>query len=136
MSENNNVIIIGGSVVGCITARFLSRYQLNILLIEKEEDLGLGTSAANAALVHPGYNPVNGPLIATLNVAAFSMWPHLAGHWLQPVYPASPFPKGKTTELLAALRSMKVPVPLQINQVLLADVLGSGVDGIASRDIN
>ncbi len=52
-SEDFDIIIIGGGVVGCMTARFLSRYQLNILLIEKEDDIGSGTSAANTALVHP-----------------------------------------------------------------------------------
>ena len=79
MSENYDVIIIGGGVVGCMTTRFLSRYQLKILLIEKEEDIGSGTSAANTALVHPGYDPVTGSLKATLNVAAVPMWPQIAG---------------------------------------------------------
>ena len=79
MPENYDVIIIGGGVVGCMTARFLSRCQLKILLIEKEEDIGSGTSAANTALVHPGYDPVTGSLKATLNVAAVPMWQQLAG---------------------------------------------------------
>ena len=78
MPENYDVIIIGGGVVGCMTARFLSRYQLKILLIEKEEDIGSGTSAANTALVHPGYDPVTGSLKAALNVAAVPMWQQLA----------------------------------------------------------
>ena len=55
-----DVIIIGGGVVGCMTARFLSRYKLDILLIEKASDIGSATSAANTALVHPGYDPVRG----------------------------------------------------------------------------
>ena len=37
-----DVIIVGGGVVGCMIARFLSRYQLDILLIEKESDVGTG----------------------------------------------------------------------------------------------
>ena len=78
MPENYDVIIIGGGVVGCMTARFLSRYQLKILLIEKEEDIGSGTSAANTALVHPGYDPLTGSLKAALNVAAVPMWQQLA----------------------------------------------------------
>ena len=73
-----DVIIIGGGVVGCMTARALSRYHLNILLIEKEEDVGSGTSAANTALIHPGYDPVTGSLKAKLNVAAVPMWPQLS----------------------------------------------------------
>jgi len=78
LPANYDVIIIGGGVVGCMTARFLSRFQLKILLIEKDEDIGSGTSAANTALVHPGYDPVSGSLKATLNVAAVPMWQQLA----------------------------------------------------------
>ncbi len=78
MTENYDVIIIGGGVVGCMTARFLSRYQLDILLIEKETDIGSVTSAANTALVHPGYDPVSGSLKAKMNVAAVPLWPGLS----------------------------------------------------------
>ena len=56
-------------------------------------------------------------------------------HALLPVYTASPFPKGRITELLTALRSVKVPAPVRVNQVVLADALSTGVDVIASRDI-
>ena len=42
-----DVIIVGGGIVGCMTARFLSRYQLDILLIEKTSDVGTGASSAN-----------------------------------------------------------------------------------------
>ena len=78
MRDKYDVIIIGGGVVGCMTARFLSRYKLDILLIEKEEDIGSVTSAANTALVHPGYDPVPGSLKAKLNVSANPMWTQLA----------------------------------------------------------
>ncbi len=73
-----DIIIIGGGVVGCMAARYLSRYQLRILLIEKQEDIGSATSAANTALIHPGYDPVVGSLKAKLNVAAVPLWPQLA----------------------------------------------------------
>lgn len=79
MSQSFDVIIIGGGVTGCMTARFLSRYDLSILLIEKEADIGSGTSAANTALIHPGYDPVPGTLKAKLNVAANPLWDDLAG---------------------------------------------------------
>ncbi len=78
MPETYDVIIIGGGVVGCMTARFLSRFDLSILLIEKEADIGSVTSAANTALVHPGYDPVSGSLKAKMNVAAVPLWPQLA----------------------------------------------------------
>lgn len=78
MPEKYDVIIIGGGVVGCMTARFLSRYKLDILIIEKEADIGSVTSAANTALVHPGYDPVSGSLKAKMNVAAVPLWPTLS----------------------------------------------------------
>jgi len=78
LPESYDIIIIGGGVVGCMVARALSRYRLDILLIEKEEDIGAGTTAANTALVHPGYDPPVGSLKAALNVAGNTMWPQLA----------------------------------------------------------
>ncbi len=72
------MIIIGGGVVGCMTARFLSRYQLDILLIEKRSDIGSVTSAANTALIHPGYNAVIGSLKAKMNIIANPMWSQLS----------------------------------------------------------
>ncbi len=79
MPEQFDVIIIGGGVVGAMTARFLSRYQLDILLIEKEADIGMVSSAANSAIVHAGYDPLPGTLKAKMNVAANPMWDSLAG---------------------------------------------------------
>jgi CxxC motif-containing protein len=57
-------------------------------------------------------------------------------HPLLPVYTASPFPKGRITELLAALRSVCVTAPVHVNQIILANALGTGIDVIASRDID
>jgi glycerol-3-phosphate dehydrogenase len=59
-------------------ARTLSHYQLDILLIEKEADIGSGASAANTALIHPGYDPYPGSLKAKMNVAANPLWDNLA----------------------------------------------------------
>lgn len=47
-----DAIIIGAGVTGCAIARELSRYQLNILVLEKEEDVCCGTSKANSAIIH------------------------------------------------------------------------------------
>jgi glycerol-3-phosphate dehydrogenase len=74
-----DIIIIGGGIVGCMTARVLSRYQLQVLLIEKEDDIGTGASSANSAIVHAGYDPVTGTLKAQMNVAGNAMWDALSG---------------------------------------------------------
>jgi len=79
MAKNYDVIIIGAGVVGSVLARFLSRYKLDVLLIEKNTDIGMGASGANTAIVHAGYDPPVGSLKAELNVAANPMWDQLAG---------------------------------------------------------
>ncbi len=63
-----DIIIIGAGVSGAASARELSRYDLNILVLEKEEDVCCGTSKANSAIVHAGYDAANGSLMARLNV--------------------------------------------------------------------
>ena len=63
-----DVIIIGAGVCGAAIARELSRYQAKICVLEKEEDVCCGTSKANSAIVHAGYDAVPGSLKAKLNV--------------------------------------------------------------------
>lgn len=63
-----DVIIIGGGVVGAATARELSRYALSICVIEKEEDVCSGTSKANSAIVHAGFDALPGTQKAKFNV--------------------------------------------------------------------
>ncbi len=48
-----DVVIIGGGVIGCAIARALSKYDLEIVLIEKEPDVGFGVSKGNAGVIHP-----------------------------------------------------------------------------------
>ena len=76
--DQYDIIIIGGGVVGCMIARELSRYSPKVLLIEKASDVGCGTSAANSALIHAGYDPLPGTIKAALNVAGNRMWDSLA----------------------------------------------------------
>lgn len=78
MATSYDVIIIGGGVVGGMVARYLSRYQLRVLLIEKDADVGMGASSANSAIVHAGYDPIPGTLKAKLNVQGNAMWDMLA----------------------------------------------------------
>src|SRR5450756_507415 len=74
-----DVIIIGAGVVGSMVARFLSRYKLDILLIEKDSDIGMGASSANTAIIHAGYDPKPGTLKAEMNVVGNQMFDQLAG---------------------------------------------------------
>ena len=68
-----DVVIIGAGVSGAAVARELSRYQLSVAVLEKEEDVCTGTSKANSAIVHAGYDAENGTLKAKLNVRGNAM---------------------------------------------------------------
>ncbi len=64
----NDVIIIGAGGIGCAVARELSRYELNITVLEKECDVAGGISGRNSAVVHAGFNNRPGSLMAKLCV--------------------------------------------------------------------
>jgi len=68
-----DVAIIGAGVIGSAIARELSRYQANICVIEKEEDVCNGTSKANSAIIHAGFDAKPGSLKAILNVSGNKM---------------------------------------------------------------
>ncbi|MBR6396973.1 MAG: NAD(P)/FAD-dependent oxidoreductase [Lachnospiraceae bacterium] len=63
-----DAVIIGAGVIGSAIARELSRFDLNICVIEKDEDVCNGTSKANSAIIHAGFDAVPGTLKARFNV--------------------------------------------------------------------
>ncbi len=56
MTEHVDVAVVGGGVVGCAVARRLARTRLSVALLESGPDIGAGTSKANTALLHTGYD--------------------------------------------------------------------------------
>lgn len=62
-----DVLIIGAGVSGCALAYELSRYQLDVCLLDKENDVSMGCSRANTAIVHGGYDPDPNTLMGRLN---------------------------------------------------------------------
>ena len=68
MSKKYDVIIIGAGISGCAVAWKLARYNLDILLLEKEADVAAGTTKANTAIMHAGYNADPNKLKGRLNV--------------------------------------------------------------------
>ena len=63
-----DVAIIGGGIVGSSVAYYLSRYQLKTVLLEADNDISNGTTKANSAIIHAGYDPEEGTLMAFHNV--------------------------------------------------------------------
>jgi len=56
MADSYDVIIIGGGVIGCAIARELSRFRLKVVLLEKNAEVGFGTSKTNSGIIHPGHD--------------------------------------------------------------------------------
>ena len=73
-----DVAVIGAGIVGCSIARELSRYKLDILLIDKEPDFGFGATKANSAVVHAGYDDKNGTLKSKLCVRGNMLYESLS----------------------------------------------------------
>ena len=63
-----DVVIVGGGICGCSLLYELSRYDVQAVLLEKENDVSVGTTKANSAIVHAGYDPLPGTKMARYNV--------------------------------------------------------------------
>ena len=96
-----DVIIIGAGVSGAATARELSRYKVKACVIEKEEDVCCGTSKANSAIVHAGYDAPEGSLMAKLNVRGNQMMEQLSREL--------DFPFKRNGSLVVCLREEDMP---------------------------
>ncbi len=68
-----DVAIIGAGVIGGMLARELSRYQLRVCLLEKENDVAMGASRANSGIIHGGYDPEPDTLKAKMNTAGIGL---------------------------------------------------------------
>lgn len=79
MNEPYDIIIVGAGVVGSLVARVLSRYRLRLLLVDKNNDVAEGTTKANTAIVHAGYDARPGSLKARLNLAGNRLYDTLCG---------------------------------------------------------
>ena len=73
-----DVMIIGAGVSGSACARELARYKLNICVVERAEDVCCGTSKANSAIAHAGFDADQGSLMAKLNVQGNKMMEELS----------------------------------------------------------
>lgn len=73
-----DVIIIGAGISGSAIARELSKTKAKICLIEKENDVACGSSKANSGIIHAGYDPLPGTLMAKLNVRGTSLYRELS----------------------------------------------------------
>jgi len=73
----NDVIIIGAGITGTAIARELSKYEMKVTVLEKENDVGNGATLANSAIIHSGHDPKEGTLKAKLNVLGNALYDEL-----------------------------------------------------------
>lgn len=70
-----DVIVIGGGVIGATILRELTKYELKVVMLEKESDVCMGQSKANSGISHAGYDALPGSLKAKFNVLGNKMMP-------------------------------------------------------------
>ena len=97
-----DVIIIGAGITGTLIARELSKYNLSVAVLEKCNDVGNGTTNANSAIIHSGYDPVPGTLKAKFNVLGNPMYDQLTKELDVPFY--------RLGSLTVAIYDSQIPV--------------------------
>jgi glycerol-3-phosphate dehydrogenase len=105
--DQYDVIIIGAGVVGCLTARALSRYQLRVLLLEEASDVGTGATSANTAIVHAGYDSLPGTNKARFNMLGNAMYPQLCAELSVPYSRQGDYVVGLSQEDMRTLEELR-----------------------------
>ncbi len=77
--ESPDVLIIGGGIVGCAIARECARYDMRILLVEKEHDVAMQTTSRNDGMVHPGIDLLPGQIKRRYNMRGNRMYDKVCG---------------------------------------------------------
>ena len=101
-----DVVIIGCGIVGAATAFELSKYRLKVRIVERENDVACGTTKANSAIIHAGYDPVPGTLMARLNVRGAALARELCAALDVPYLPCGSLVLGFSPEDQAHLEEL------------------------------
>ena len=72
-----DIVIIGAGICGALIAHNLSRFDLKVLVLEKENDVAEGATGANSAMIHSGHDPKPGTLKCRYNLLGNRMYPKL-----------------------------------------------------------
>ena len=108
MPQTYDVAIIGAGVVGALIARDLSRYHLRVALTDRLHDVAQGTTKANSAIVHAGFDAKAGSWKAKMNVKGNEMMPALCETLHVPFEQCGSLVVGFSEEELPELESLKV----------------------------
>lgn len=102
-----DVAIIGAGVSGAMVARELSRYNIKVALVEKCSDMAMGTTKANSAIVHAGFDAMPGTLKARLNVEGTAAMPGLCETLHVPFKPIGSYVVAFSNEEVETLEELK-----------------------------
>ena len=91
-----DVVIIGGGIIGTITARELSKYRLDICVLEANNHLAGETSEGNSGVIHVGFDATPGTLKAKFNIKGRLLW-------FNEIFPVIEFKKIKIPTLVIAM---------------------------------
>lgn len=98
-----DVLVIGAGVIGCAIARELGRYDLDVALVDASDDIGNGTSKANTAILHTGFDASPGTLESTLVARGHTLLSEYAAQAGIPVEPLGALLVAWDQEQLAGL---------------------------------
>ncbi len=79
-----DVVVIGAGVVGALISRELSKLDVRVAMLDKCNDVAMGTTKANSAIVHGGFDAMNGTLKAKLNVRGTELMPKICAEMSVP----------------------------------------------------
>lgn len=101
-----DVVIIGCGITGAATAYELSKYELKVAVLERENDVAEGATKANSAIVHAGYDPAPGSLMARLNVRGVELARQLCRDLDVPYEPVGSFVLALSQEQKAMVEAL------------------------------
>jgi glycerol-3-phosphate dehydrogenase len=125
-----DVAIIGAGVVGAAIARELAKYDLRCILVEAGADVGIGTSKANTAIWHTGFDASPGSLEARLLRRSYPLLDSFLGEAGIPVERLGALLIAWTPEQAAALPALLE----QAHQNGVGDVTGISAGAIYERE--
>ena len=101
-----DVLIVGCGITGAAAAFELSKYKLRVGILERENDVAMGSTKANSAILHAGYDPRPGTLMAKLNVRGAELARELCGRLDVPYKPCGSLVLALSEEELPVLREL------------------------------
>lgn len=102
-----DVVVIGGGVTGTAILSYLSRYNLRCMLVEKAPDIAMGTTKANSAILHAGFDAPTGSNKARLNVEGNALYHELEEELDLDIKWTGSYVVARTDEEIAVLEGLK-----------------------------